>query len=949
VTVGFDPNVLLGWYQAKTNLAVASLGRGAIAGGAGTAAAGQIPDAPWAAGTKQPAQNSLVTNALDGKAFINEKAAQIDVPNANADYKKLFAIYSGLQTLQALANAAGDPKTPSYQMTSIQQAFERGVGELNSYVGSAKFDEFRLTTGTVTSSAQTSMAIPTIDPIANKVMPSDSYTTEPIAANSTSAAVAAFQGNVVFDATVKDLNGGTTTVHFDFSDIVGTRSMSSVASYMNAQFKAAGVGTRVSVDTTTTKAQTMTIGGVTTTVAPAQDQYSFEFDGVGSEPITFSAPTTQAAVYVTSTAGNPALPAAPGSGAAAGTTTDDTQQQLLKLEAGDGTDAARRPNDSTYASSQVFSEKLPDGVSGVGATATGADGSVYMLANATGTVNGQAIKGSQDAVLLKYDSAGNLVYTRTLGAAASASGLSLAVSGTGQVAIAGAVTGDLDLGDSGAVANQSDSFVSLYDASGNEVWTQRQGADQADQATAVAFDASGNVYVAGQTTGSIGGGHAVGGKDGYLRAYSAAGKVLSTQQFGSSADDSVAGIVVNGSQVLVAGQDGASAMVRAFDVSNPAQMTLTASRNLGTLGGGSIEGIGLDGNGNLLIGGGTATSLNVGNTTLARAGSMDAFGAQISTDLTSTANDAVAYWGGGGSDKITAATVAGGKVWVAGTTQTALPNLPAIGTQDGFVAGLDVGAGTVAYSKRFTSTDQMDVPSTIAVDASGGSVLDRLGLPTGTIGSDTSQLVTSATSARAGDSFQIKAGNMPAQTVTISADDTVATLTKKIQSAGFFNVTIKQVDSGNGVKLQLVPETNMQTFTLIAGPEGHDALSALGMSPGLVRASVVDKTKGVIPADKGTQTYGLRLPTGLDLNNPADIKAAATALGNAITTTQSIYADLQKAAQPLSQQAQASGTVPAYITNQIADYQQALARLSGGSSDGSSSAGGTASLVSLFG
>jgi len=142
----------------------------------------------------------------------------------------------------------------------------------------------------------------------------------------------------------------------------------------------------------------------------------------------------------------------------------------------------------------------------------------------------------------------------------------------------------------------------------------------------------------------------------------------------------------------------------------------------------------------------------------------------------------------------------------------------------------------------------------------------------------------------------------------------------------------------------------MQTFSLIAGPQGHDGLAALGLQPGLVRASVVDKKKGVIPADKGTQTYGLRLPTGLDLSNAADIKAAVTALGNAMTTTQSIYADLQKAAQPQSQQAaDSSGPVPAYITNQIADYQSALARLSGSSDSSSTSTDGTASLVSLFG
>jgi hypothetical protein len=151
------------------------------------------------------------------------------------------------------------------------------------------------------------------------------------------------------------------------------------------------------------------------------------------------------------------------------------------------------------------------------------------------------------------------------------------------------------------------------------------------------------------------------------------------------------------------------------------------------------------------------------------------------------------------------------------------------------------------------------------------------------------------------------------------------------------------------VKLQLLPETTMQSFSLIAGPQGHDGLAALGLQPGLVRATVVDKKKGVIPADKGTPTYGLRLPSDLDLKTPADIKAALTALGNAITTTRSIYADLQKAANPQADLSGSGGTVPAYITNQIADYQQALSRLSGGSGSGSGSTDGTASLVSLFG
>ncbi|THD82680.1 MAG: hypothetical protein E7812_00970 [Phenylobacterium sp.] len=959
MTIGFDPNILLSWYQAKTSQAVAALGNSAANSSATSTTAAAVPDAPWASGTAQPTQNSLVTAALSGQKFINESAAQVDVSNANADYKKLFAVNQGLQMLQALATAANDPSTSQFQLPAIKAAFQRGMTELSSYLGTTTFDEFRLTEGTVTSSETSSAVIPKVDPIAGTVLGSDTYTTAPIAANSTSAPVAAFQGNVQFSATIQKVNGGSATVNFNLADMGSTpRTMSTVAAYMNTQLTAAGVATRVSVATTTTAAQTMTIGGVVTTIAPAQDQYAFSFSGLQAGSVTFSAPTTQAAVYVSSTAGNPALPSSSSSTATSTpttpATTDDTHQQLMKLEAGDGSDAAHRPNDTNYTAGQVFSEQLPAGVSNVAATTTGADGSVYMLADATGTVNGQPIKGNQDAVLLKYDSAGNIVYTRTLGAGTTASGMSLAVSATGQVAIAGSVTGDLNVGDSGVDPTVSQSFTTLYDNQGNEVWSQRQGASGADQATAVAFDGSGNVYVAGQTQGSIAGGASAGGQDGYLTAYDANGKVLSTKQFGSSADDSVSGIVVSNNTVYVAGQDGSSGMVRSFDVTNPKQMTLTGSRNLGTLGGGSVDAIGLDGTGNLLIGGGTAANLNVGNTTSARGGQMDGFGAQISTNLASTASDAVAYYGGAGSDKVTGATVAGGQVWLTGTTQTTLPGgLTPLGQQDGFVAGLNVGAGAVTYARRFTSTDQMDVPESIAVDASGGSALDRLGLPTGTIQSDTSPLITSATSARAGDSFQIQAGNFPARTITIDPTETVATLTQKIRNAGFFDINVQQVDSGDGVKLELTPETTTETFNLISGPSGHDALTALGLKAGMVRATVVDPTKGVVPADKGAQTYGLRLPANLDLNSTADINSALTALGNAITTTQSIYADLKTAATPPDPTAAASsGTVPAYLTNQIANYQAALDRLTGGQSSSSSPSSSTdpnASLLSLFG
>lgn len=946
MSVGFDTNILLGWYQAQAGLAAASAGVGA--GSQATAAtAAQVPTAPWNTRAGVPADSALVTSALAGKPFVDEKAAKVDVPTADADYKKLFAINQGLVALQALANAANDPTTPSFKLASIQAAFARGMSEIQSYVEGAKFDNFRLTSGTALASETSSAGVPQV---------ADSYTTATLATGSADAAVAAFQGNVQFDAVVTtaaathSAPAKTVTVHFDLADMGSTpRTMNAVAKYMNDQLTAAGAGVRVGVDKTTAPDETVTVNGKPVTVATGQTQLAFAFRGLSTQSITFSAPTTNPAVYVAQTAGS-TDPNADGK-----TDDADQQQQLLKFEAGTGADAVRRPGDTSYAAGRIFAQNLPDGVSNVHATATGADGSVYLLADATGAVNGQGLKGDQDAVLLKYDSAGQLVYTQTLGAGVSASGLGLAASADGKVAIAGSVTGLLD-GDKGADAKTSDSFVTVFDASGNELWTQRQGANGADEAQAVAFDASGNVYVAGRTQGTIGGASAVGGWDGYLRAYSATGVPQSTRQFGSVADDSVAGLVVDGSNVLVAGMDGTAGVIRSFDATDPKQLTLTATRNLGVLGGGSIGGIGLDGSGNLLIGGSASANIAVGNTTIAHGGGLDGFGAKISTDLNDTSADAVAYYGGSGTDRATAATVAGGQVWLAGTSKSDLPGLPvALGKQDGFVAALDVGAGQVTYSQRFTAKDGTAAPQSIAVDTAGGSALDLLGLPKTAMGQAAppggvaadpadSALLTTSTSLRAGDQFQIKVGTASPTTITIAADETLASLKAKVQRAGLFAVAVSTSGGGGVEKLSLKPESDRYTFEIIAGPDGRNALTALGLKPGLIRNTVSDKTKGIVPADKGTQTYGLRFSDKLDLDNKADIKAALDGVGNAITTVRAIYADLKQAATPKSPTAQA-GDVPAYLTNQISNYQAALDRLTGGSSGASTGS----SLASLFG
>ncbi|MEI9892242.1 MAG: hypothetical protein WDN45_18880 [Caulobacteraceae bacterium] len=58
----------------------------------------------------------------------------------------------------------------------------------------------------------------------------------------------------------------------------------------------------------------------------------------------------------------------------------------------------------------------------------------------------------------------------------------------------------------------------------------------------------------------------------------------------------------------------------------------------------------------------------------------------------------------------------------------------------------------------------------------GSSILDKLGLPQGTINAATSNLITSATAIKAGQSFWVRTSPGGAQNkVTITASDTLQT------------------------------------------------------------------------------------------------------------------------------------------------------------------------------
>lgn len=937
MTVSFDSSLLTAYYNARTGV-----GTGA-SGTSGTAASTTkyAPTAPWTPSASKTVSNdttlmsAAVKSAMLGRKLIDENAAKLDLAGASDDYRKLFALYQGMDTLNGVANQINAKGLTSIDKDRIKAVFAKGLAEVTSYAEGLKLDQVRVTRGDAMDKAQTTVGV-------RKTAPD--YVTPNLISGDVNQPVDAFQGDVQFNISIKRV-GVTHDIAIDLSEMGATpRNMANVVNFINDKLADSGVATRVASLRTPGGDRTVTVNGKTVKMGTNPDSWALKVKVDSGDTVTFQPVKTAGSLYVAQNVGNP------DPDGKASTNDGVTKRQLLKFQT-DTTDVPA-PNqaagEANWVDGRLWASDMDKSVSTVRATQVGPDGSVYVLADVTGKVAGQDIKGTQDVALMKYDSAGKLIYTRTLGAASNASGLALAVSPDGQVAVAGKVTGGLagaaegalNSGASGSFATNSDSFVSLYDEDGQEMWTQRRGARQNDEATSIAFGVDGEVYVAGRAQSALPGTSSLGGWDSYIEGFKAddKGKVttLFTQAVGSAGADRPGGLVVDGDSLILANNENGRAVLHRFDVSG-ASLVETGVRDIGDLQGGEISGLALNDDGQVVIAGSTRNgALDAGDVTRALSGGQDAFVAQISADLTPTAGDSLAYYGGAGDDKVTGLAVADGKVYLLGQAGSDLPDQAAVGKKDGFLTQIDVAAGTIAWSRRFTGKDGYATPTAIAADSVGASVLDRIGLPQGTLSGVGSQQITALTSIRAGDQFQVRAGEGGSpKTVTIDANETLETLANKVRRASSYQAKVDIVTVDGTRRLKVTPINPRSTLEFFEGKTGKDALSLLGVSEGVVRATVVNKDGKTVPADGGGKIFGLKMDKDLKLDSASDVSHTLAELATAMGVIRDAYKELKDLATPASvknaeKAKTAGGKAPAYLTNQIANYQAALNRLTGG-------------------
>ncbi len=270
---------------------------------------------------------------------------------------------------------------------------------------------------------------------------------------------------------------------------------------------------------------------------------------------------------------------------------------------------------------ELWSRSISTPVRDLGySVAVDGDGNAFISGITFGSLGGANLGGA-DAFLAKYNASGTELWSRQIGTTSDDASLSVAVDGAGNAFISGTTDGSLG----GPNAGSGDAYLTKLDASGTELWSRQVGTTGDEAANAVAVDGAGNAYMSyfGAIIEPAGG--AVIGFDDFLTKFDASGNELWSQQItlpaGYDVDveditvDDAGNVYITGLATGPAPQDNGAVLLK-YD---PAGNKLWQSESAGAGVGVSVA---LDGVGNAYISGHTYSGGVVGGP---NAGGNDAF------------------------------------------------------------------------------------------------------------------------------------------------------------------------------------------------------------------------------------------------------------------------------------------------------------------------------------
>lgn len=925
---GFSSDLLSGWYSARSSAALAtSVSTTAVTASAHTQQA-VIP--PWDVRLEQPTPDERLRLALGGGAFVDENATKLSNDNASASEQKLFALYNGLAKLSAIANNAADKTTPDVMLDSLNARFADGLKQVLDYASTIKESDLAVIAGKKATSLAATMIVP---------QQLSTYTTKVFQRALPTDVIAGLNGTEQFSIAVT--KGGTTAnIDINLAELgKSSVSLDDVVDLVNQRLSDAGMKTRIARERIYSK----TADGKDP--SPLPQTWGLKINGTSIEKLSFSAPAAGTAVYLAGTSGKPAESTAQmlklnASGAAPTLTTS------ARIDAADpnadaaaaATPATTTPGTpSTTTTTTAATTDKP--TTTAGGSAIDANGNVYVVGTTDGSIGGEVLQGSSDVYLTKYDSTGQVVWQRMMGAADAAEGAAVTVDASGNAIITGRVKGAFN----GSATNTSfNSFVAKFDSKGQEIFTRDVGPLADDGASAVTVGADGSIYFGGHTKGVIASGQtSAGSDDAFITKLSSAGTLVYTRQFGSSGADRVTNLKVDGDGNLVAlTMQGSHAVVSKFDAGDGTAPALW-SQDLGDLAGGDASALATD-SGKIYAGGATGTGgIGGGSIQGSYQGGTDGFVVALDS---AGAIQTTTYVGTNSTDRIKSIAAANGDVYVAGDTTGDLGGGFA-GTVNGFAAKLNA-SGALDWVYQYSGRNGQAHASAINVDAQGSSVLDVLGLPKGKLDYTQATTLTAQSTVRAGDEFSIAVDGGPPRKITIKENDTLNSLTQRINTILLLSGKASTRHVVGGSSLRIAPAADGSRIDLIAGPEGKDALKGLGIPEGTIVNDLAAKSSGNGPTDPvlarlfgnndpaAAPTYvGLGLASGLKIDTRTGATVVNQTLQTAMAALRNTFRNLTAADTSANGPGKIGGPVPAYLTAQIANYQAGLARLSSGSSD----------------
>jgi hypothetical protein len=166
---------------------------------------------------------------------------------------------------------------------------------------------------------------------------------------------------------------------------------------------------------------------------------------------------------------------------------------ILKLNAFGNFSWAKRYGDATTQSAEGVAVDSANNVLVVGTFQGTVDFGTGPVTSAGGT----------DIFVLKLDSAGNFVWLRTYGDAADQSVSDVATDSTNAVVFGGSFAGSVNFGGATHTATGVDLYLAKLDSAGTFVWSLQDGAAGSELVDDVDVDASGNVAATGHFDGAV--------------------------------------------------------------------------------------------------------------------------------------------------------------------------------------------------------------------------------------------------------------------------------------------------------------------------------------------------------------------------------------------------------------------------------------------------------------